>query len=444
MPSVLIVDDETNIRRMLRGLLEAEGYRVTEAEDGGAGVERAATEDPDVVLMDLAMPRTDGMTALGRLAERKPEIPVVMMSGRATLRDAVEATRLGAFHFIEKPLAPEAVLATVNGAVELRRARARSAGPVTPDDIIGGSRAMEAVRERIRQAAPTDARVLITGESGTGKELVAGAIHSLSRRARGPFVRVNSAAIPRDLVESEMFGHEKGAFTGATARRRGRFEMADGGTLFLDEVADLGHEAQAKLLRALESGSIERVGGGQPIPVDVRVVAATNRDLDRAMADEGFRSDLYYRLNVVPIHVPPLRDRIGDLPALVDHLMDRLRKTQGLDPPRLDEGAIRVMTGYPWPGNVRELANICERLAILHRGGTAGAGEVTALLPVHSGGGAATGVAGSLTDRLDAFERGEIERALDAAAGNIAEAARSLETDRPNLYRRMKRLGIER
>ncbi|MBW3552846.1 MAG: sigma-54 dependent transcriptional regulator [Gemmatimonadetes bacterium] len=441
MPSVLIVDDEANIRRMLRGLLEAEGYRVTEAEDGGSGVERAATEDPDVVLMDLAMPRMDGMTALGRLAERRPEVPVVMMSGRATLKDAVEATRLGAFHFIEKPLAPESVLATVSGAVELRRARALSAHPITPDDIIGGSGVIEAVRTRIRQAAPTDARILITGESGTGKELVASAIHTLSRRARGPFVRVNSAAIPRELVESEMFGHEKGAFTGATSRRRGRFELADGGTLFLDEVADLGPGAQAKLLRALESGSIERVGGGQPIPVDVRVVAATNRDLEQAMGADRFRSDLFYRLNVVPIHVPPLRDRIGDLPALAEHLMERLRGTHGLNPPRLEADALRVMAGYSWPGNVRELANICERLAILHPGDIAAPEDVAALLPALPG---RPDRGEPLTDRLDAFERREIERALDAAAGNIAEAARSLRTDRPNLYRRMKRLGIER
>ncbi|HUG39342.1 MAG TPA: sigma-54 dependent transcriptional regulator [Longimicrobiales bacterium] len=439
MPSVLIVDDEANIRRMLRGLLEAEGYRVTEAEDGGAGVERVVTEDPDVVLMDLAMPRTDGLTALRRLAERRPEVPVVMMSGRATLKDAVEATRLGAFHFIEKPLAPEAVVATVNGAVELRRARALSGRPVTLEDIIGPSAGMAAVRERIRQTSPTDARVLVTGESGTGKELVAAAIHHLSRRARGPFVRVNSAAIPRELVESEMFGHEKGAFTGATARRRGRFELADGGTLFLDEVADLSAEAQAKLLRALEAGTIERVGGGQPIAVDVRVVAATNRHLQDAMAAGRFRSDLYYRLNVVPIHIPPLRDRMEDLGPLVEHLVERLRTVQGLKPPRLDAAALAALARYPWPGNVRELGNICERLAILHGGGVADEAAVAALLPPMAGAADAP-----LAARLDAFERREIERALGAARGNIAEAARALQTDRPNLYRRMKRLGIER
>jgi two-component system nitrogen regulation response regulator NtrX len=438
VPSVLVVDDESNIRRMLRGLLESEGYRVSEASDGGAGVERAVTEDPDAVLLDLAMPRLDGLSALRKLAERRPEVPVVMMSGRATLQDAVEATRLGAFHFIEKPLTPESVLATVSGAVELRRARARSAPPVTPDDIIGASDAMAGVRERIRQAAPTDSRVLVTGESGTGKELVASAIHHLSRRRRGPLVRVNSAAIPRDLIESEMFGHERGAFSGATARRRGRFEQADGGTLFLDEVADLSPDAQAKLLRALESGEIQRVGGSQPIPVDVRVVAATNRDLEALMEQGDFRDDLYYRLNVLPIAIVPLRERLSDLPELVEHFMDRLREEQGLSPPRLEPDAVTALRRYSWPGNVRELANTCERLAILHADEVVGGPAVEALLPLEETGRL------PLSDRLDSYERRQIESALNAADGSVAEAARLLRTDRANLYRRMKRLGIER
>ncbi len=424
---------------MLRGLLEAEGYRVTEAEDGGAGVERAVTEDPDVVLMDLAMPRTDGLSALRQLADRRPQLPVVMMSGRATLQDAVEATRLGAFHFIEKPLSPESVLATVSGAVALRRARELASRPITPEDLVGSGLAMAAVRDRIRQAAPTDSRVLVTGESGTGKELVAAAIHHLSRRARGPFVRVNSAAIPRDLIETEMFGHEKGAFTGATGRRRGRFEQADGGTLFLDEIADLSLDAQAKLLRALESGEIQRVGGSTTIPVDVRVVAATNRDLERKMADGAFRDDLFYRLNVLPIRTPALREQLEDLPELVEHLMERLRTEQGLEPPTLSEDAMGALRRYRWPGNVRELANVCERLAILHPAQTADAAAVGALLPRTT-----SDEQLPLHERLDHFEANQIEHALDAAAGNVAEAARSLKTDRANLYRRMKRLGIER
>jgi two-component system, NtrC family, nitrogen regulation response regulator NtrX len=438
MPSVLIIDDEPNIRRMLRGLLESEGYVVTEAADGAAGVERAVTEDPDVVLMDLVMPRMDGLAALRGLAERKPRLPVVMMSGRATLQDAVTATRLGAFQFLEKPLGPEAVVSTVNGAVELKRALDRAEPPVTTADIVGESEAMERVRQRILQAAPTDARVLITGESGTGKELVAGAIHHLSRRARGPMVRVNSAAIPGELIESEMFGHERGAFTGAIARRRGRFEQADGGTLFLDEVADLSLDAQAKLLRALESGEIQRVGGTQPIAVDVRLVAATHTDLRKATEAGRFREDLFYRLNVLPIHVPPLRERREDLPALVAHLLERLRSREGMHPPEVSPGVLAVMERYDWPGNVRELANICERLAILYGGGVVAAGDVDELLPRDRPD------TSSLADRLEAFERRQIEAALAAARGSVAEAARSLQTDRANLYRRMKRLGLER
>jgi two-component system, NtrC family, nitrogen regulation response regulator NtrX len=440
--SVLIVDDEANIRRMLGRLLQGESYHTLEADGGRQALEQADAEDPDVVLLDLAMPGMSGMEVLRALRERSPDLPVVMISGRATLQDAVEATKLGAFHFIEKPLTPEAVLMTVKGAMELRRAREltsvamRERGSL--QELVGASEAMARTRELIQQAAPTEARVLLTGESGTGKELAAEALHSLSRRAEGAFVRVNSAAIPRELIESEMFGHEKGAFTGATSRHRGRFELADGGTLFLDEVAELGPEAQAKLLRALEAGEIERVGGRRPVPVNVRVIAATNRDLDQEMEAGRFRPDLYYRLNVVPIAMPPLRDRVDDIPALVDHLSSRLRERQGLDPPSVDDAALDLLRRYDWPGNVRELANVCERLAILYPGGAVGAAEIAPMIP------GAPESAGSLTDHLEAEERRLITDALDAAGGNVAEAARNLQTDRPNLYRRMRRLGIDR
>ncbi len=442
MASVLIVDDEANIRRMLGRLLESESYRTIQAEDGRTALDAVAREDPDVVLLDLAMPGLDGLDVLTELRESRPELPVVMMSGRATLRDAVRATKLGAFHFIEKPLTPEAVLLTVHGAVEVRRAReisSRLAEPGALDALVGSSDVMVRTRALLEQAAPTDSRVLLTGESGTGKELAAKALHVLSLRAGGPFVRVNSAAIPRELIESEMFGHEKGAFTGAHARRRGRFEMADGGTLFLDEVADLGPDAQAKLLRALESGEIERVGGAEPIPVDVRVIAATNRDLDREREAGRFRDDLFYRLNVLPIHMPPLRDRLEDMDELAEHLMDRLRRRQGLDPPTLAADALDVFSRYDWPGNVRELANVCERLTILYPGGTVTAEDVSPVIRSREG---RTG--GSLTERLDETERRMIMDALDEAGGNVAEAARTLQTDRGNLYRRMRRLGIER
>jgi two-component system nitrogen regulation response regulator NtrX len=462
MSAILVVDDEPNIRRMVARLLEAEGYLPREAAHGVAALAAVEAQEPDVVLLDLAMPELDGLGTLEKLRERWPALPVIMMSGQATLTDAVRATKLGAFHFIEKPLSPEAVLLTVRGAIEVRRARDLSRALVTElgagHHLVGSSEPMRLTRELIEQVAPTPARVLLTGESGTGKELAAVALHAHSSRSAGPFVRVNSAALPRDLVESEMFGHERGAFTGATERRRGRFELADGGTLFLDEVGELGPEAQAKLLRALESGEIERVGGQVPIRVDVRVIAATNRDLRAEVAAGRFREDLYYRLHVIPIHLPPLRERPGDIPELVAHFLARLQSRDGMMAPVFQEDALALLRGYAWPGNVRELANICERLAILHPGRALGAAEVAGVLPGAGGGpggskvvgvGSVAGVdsvpgGGSLTEQLDALERQLIEEAIEVAGGNLADAARTLQTDRPNLYRRMKRLGIER
>jgi two-component system, NtrC family, nitrogen regulation response regulator NtrX len=453
MPDILIVDDEPNIRRMLGSLLRAEGYRVREAGSGEAAVGEVRAQEPDVVLMDLYMPGGDGLEALPRLREVAPGMPVVMMSGRATLSDAVRATKLGAFHFIEKPLSPEAVLLTLRSALELRQAkelnRALRAELGESESMVGRSPAIEAVRELIARVAATDARVLISGESGTGKELVATAIHHGSARAAGPLVRVNCAAIPRDLVESELFGHERGAFTGATERRRGRFELAHGGTLFLDEVGDLGPEAQAKLLRALEAGEIERVGGGQAIPIDVRILAATNQNLRAAVAQGRFREDLFFRLLVIPIHLPPLRERRDDIPLLVNHFLARHRARSGLRPPRLTGGACELLTLHAWPGNVRELANIVERLAILYAGMEVGRSHIRAVL---SGPGAPpdgrraldSGDERPLADRLDDYERTMILGALEAGGGSVAEAARRLHTDRANLYRRMRRLGIER
>jgi two-component system nitrogen regulation response regulator NtrX len=446
MASVLIVDDEPNIRRMLAGLLEAESYGTSAAADADAALREIERSEPDIVILDLALPGASGLEVLEVIRRRWPALPVVMMSGRATLGDAVRATKLGAFHFIEKPLAPEALLLTVASAIELRRARELSR-KLTAElgvgaELVGSSQAMQELRRLIATVAPTDARVLITGESGTGKELVAAALHGVSTRAPRPFVRVNSAAIPRELVESEMFGHEKGAFTGATETRRGRFELADGGTLFLDEIADLGAEAQAKLLRAIESGQIERIGGERPIPVNVRIIAATNRDLAAEMAAGRFRDDLYYRINVLPLHLPPLRERASDVPELTRHFFDRLRARDGLATPQLDASALLRLQAYPWPGNVRELANVCERLAILFPGRTVGEREVAGVLP----GLAADGLNGNLPlhERLDAYERQLITDSLAAADGSVADAARRLRTDRANLYRRMKRLGIAR
>lgn len=483
MASVLIVDDESNIRRMLAALLEAEGYATTTAGGGDAALAAVDAAEPDVVLLDLALPDRDGIEVLETI-RRRPFVQVIMMSGRATLSDAVRATKLGACHFIEKPLAPEAVLLTVRSALELRRARELSRALAADlaaggSKLVGSSEVMTRTRALIEQIARTDARVLITGESGTGKELAALALHENSARAAQPFVRVNSAAIPRELVESEMFGHARGAFTGAAERRRGRFELADHGTLFLDEVADLGAEAQAKLLRAIELGQVEPLGGEQPVRVDVRVVAATNRDIAAEIEAGRFREDLFYRLDVLRVYMPPLRDRLGDVPELVDHFLVRFRARDGLPPAQLTADAIVRLQEYAWPGNVRELANLCERLAILHAGRTAGADEVDGVLThrdhpasmvrrsehrPHAG--AAPGTAGgahsgelaakdasraehdgggrSLVERVDSFERSIIVQSIDAAGGNIAVAARALRTDRANLYRRMRRLGIER
>ena len=475
MPSVLVVDDEPNIRRMVGALLGAEGYDVRSASDGTAAIAAAEEATPDVALLDLMMPGPlDGFATLARLRDLDPDLPVIMMSGRAGLSDAVRTTKLGAFNFLEKPLTPEGLLLALGAALELRQARltARDAARALRDELgytgelVGTSPEMQRVADLIARVAATDASVLITGESGTGKELVAAAIHRAGPRRDRPFIRVNCAALPRDLVESEMFGHERGAFTGATERRIGRFERAHTGTLFLDEVGDLGPEAQAKLLRAIEAREIERVGGrtAKPIRVDVRILTATNKDLPRAVAAGVFREDLYFRLNVIPLAVPPLRVRPGDIPALVHHFQMVTRARTGRPLAVWRDDALALLAQYSWPGNVRELGNIVERLAILQ---PAGAAEITAthvrsVLPDIGGPGSngatrpATTVAPGaaapelppptldtpLADTLDDFERTLIARALSAAGGNITEAARRLQTDRPNLYRRMRRLGI--
>ncbi len=454
MPSVLIVDDEPNIRRMVGALLAAEGYEVRDAPDGQLAFTRAEEAEPDVVLLDLMMPNdSDGMETLAKFRTRFPELPVVMMSGRAGLSDAVKATRLGAFTFLEKPLTPEGTLLALGSALELRQTR-RAARTLREDlglagGLVGDSPAMAAVRELIARVAPSDARVLISGESGTGKELVAGALHTGSPRRDKAYVRTNCAAIPRDLVESEMFGHERGAFTGATDRRIGRFELAHGGTLFLDEVGDLHGDAQAKLLRAIEAREIERVGGGKAIKVDVRIVAATNRDLVAAVADGSFREDLFFRLNVIPMTLPPLRERVEDIEQLVLHFTVLHRTRTGCAAPTFTPDAMAALRAHRWPGNVRELANIVERLAILHPGRQLRVGDVDDVLPAARDGDRRTPASSPridptlpLSDALDAYERQLIVRALDDSTGNVAEAARALQTDRPNLYRRMKRLGI--
>jgi two-component system nitrogen regulation response regulator NtrX len=454
VPYALIIDDEPNIRRMVGALLTAEGFEVRDAADGASGVAAAVQADPDVVLLDLMMPGgMDGMATLSALRQKLPDLPVIMMSGRAGLADAVKATQLGAHNFLEKPLTPEGVLLSVSSALELRQAR-REAEALRAElglsgEMIGTSPAMQRLRELIARVAPTDSRVLVSGESGTGKELVAAAIHAGSPRRDRPFVRVNCAAIPRDLVESEMFGHERGAFTGASERRIGRFEFAHHGTLLLDEVGDLGPEAQAKLLRVIEAREVERLGGSKPIPIDVRIIAATNKALQKATRDGSFREDLLYRLNVIPIEVPPLRERPGDIPALVAHFASLFRVRTGRASPEWSPEAIALLQRHAWPGNVRELANIVERLVILYSGTRITPREVSQVLPFseeaslrHAALPEAEQLDTSLNDMLDEYERLLITRALAVANGNVAEAARRLKTDRPNLYRRMKRLGV--
>ena len=444
---------------MVGALLSTEGYEVKEAANGAQAIAKAAEDEPDAALLDLMMPgEIDGMGALARLRIDHPDLAVIMMSGRAGLSDAVAATKLGAVNFLEKPLTPEGVLFAVGSALELRQSR-RVARELREElglagDMVGSSPQIEAVRQLIDRVAASDSRVLISGESGTGKELVASAIHDASTRREKPFVRVNCAAIPRDLVESEMFGHERGAFTGATQARIGRFELAHTGTLFLDEIGDLSLEAQAKLLRAIEAKEIQRVGGSRNIRVDVRVIAATNQDLARAVRDGSFREDLFFRLNVIPIALPPLRDRDGDVPELVRHFSLLHFKRTGQLPPTWTAGAMQVLEQFPWPGNVRELANIVERVAIVHPGLDVTAEDIRGILRSSSSHSrppepdvtqfpteAANG--GPLNDMLDDYERRIITNALSEARGNVAEAARRLHTDRPNLYRRMKRLGID-
>jgi two-component system nitrogen regulation response regulator NtrX len=447
---ILLVDDEANIRRMLGALLRNEGFTVTEAASGNAALLLLDQTDPDVVLLDLMMPPgPDGLETLTRMRDRGRTAPVIMMSGKAQLTDAVRAVKLGAFQFLEKPLTLEAVLVTVRSALELNRTRAENralhAELARRGTLIGSGPAMQQVRALIARVAPTEARVLITGESGTGKELVAAAIHEESRRKGRPFVTVNCAAIPRDLVESEMFGHERGSFTGATERRIGRFELAHGGTLFLDEVGDLSQEAQAKLLRTLETGELQRIGAETVTHIDARVVAATNRRLDDAVSNGGFREDLFFRLNVFPIHLPPLRERLEDLPALVAHLAQRVRPRHAAT---FTAVALETLASYSWPGNIRELANLVERLSIL----SGPVVDAPAVRQVLRGPSSSPPSAGSppvqlgrpLNEALDEFERSFIGAALAQAEGNMAEAARILQTDRANLYRRMRRLGLEK
>ncbi len=447
--TILVVDDEKNIRSSLSRSLEIEGYQCVTADSVAGALEAVKAEVPDLVMLDVKLPDGDGLDVLRWMKRDHAETPVIVMSGHGTIEMALEAIRAGAHDFVEKPLSTEKMLITIANAVryqgqrrELRDLREELR---ESSELLGRAAAMERLRETIALAAPSQGRVLITGESGTGKELVARAIHTGSRRAQGPFVKLNCAAIPSELIESELFGHERGAFTGAHQARKGKFELAHKGTLFLDEIGDMRLDVQAKLLRALQEGEIERVGGARTIAVDVRVVAATNQDLPGRVADGGFRGDLYYRLAVVPIVVPPLRARREDIPLLATSFVARASTDNAMGQKRLTDDALRELAGFDWPGNVRELKNACERLVILTPGDVIDGGRVRLLLGdvgAVSGGLWRPGV--PLRDLLADAERAIIVAALDANGGHMTQTAEALGLERSHLYKKLRALDIKR
>ena len=446
--TILIVDDEKNILTSLSRMLRVEGFSTEVAGSAEIAFEKLAATQVDLVMLDVLMPGgMDGIEALARLRRERPELPVVMMSGHATVQTAMMAIRAGAQDFIEKPLSTDKILVTIENVLKLsslaRENRTLKASLSKSQTLVGKGGRMRAVLDRIAKAAPTMGSVLITGESGTGKELVALAIHQNSRRASGPFIKLNCAAIPGELIESELFGHEKGSFTGALAQKKGKFEVAHRGTLFLDEIGDMRLEAQAKLLRVLQEGELERVGGTSVIRVDVRIIAATHKNLPEQIAEGRFREDLYYRINVIPIDVPPLREHKEDIAPLVEHFLDLLCEQNGKRRMRLGPGAMERLARYPYPGNIRELKNIIERLVILSGGDTITSDDVELALPgtePRRSSGYAPDV--PLRDLVADAERAIVEEALEHHDGHVTRTAESLGLERSHLYKKMKALGI--
>ncbi|HLH43736.1 MAG TPA: sigma-54 dependent transcriptional regulator [Bryobacteraceae bacterium] len=442
MKRVLIVDDELNIGRSLKLILEREGYAVSTCLT--AAEAKAVSSRPDLYMIDVRLPDESGIDLVRTLRSQEVSAPIVMISGHGAIPDAVEAIRAGAYDFLEKPLSRDKVLLSLRNALEQadlreenRRLREMAAGAVP---MIGASPAFKKVLEQATLAARSDARVLLSGESGTGKELLAAHIHASSPFSGGPFIKVNCAAIPTELIESELFGHEKGSFTGATAARRGKFELADGGTLFLDECGDLHASSQAKLLRVLQEGEFHRVGGEQPIRVSVRVIAATNRDLSDMVERQKFREDLYYRLCVVPVRVPSLRERREDIRPLADYFLADFCARNNFRPRAFQPQAMDALERYSWPGNIRELRNVVERMAILSRGDLLEAASVPLeiRMPRSYAG------RGNLRETRESAEREHIRRALEEAQWNVSGAARALGMERTNLHKRIKALGIGR
>jgi two-component system nitrogen regulation response regulator NtrX len=445
---ILIVDDERAIQHTLRGVLEDEGFRVSTAGSGAEALARMEEDPPDLVFLDIWMSGMDGLETLAEIKQRRPDSAVVMISGHGTIETAVKATKLGAYDFIEKPLSLEKTLLAAARAIEHSRLERENrdlrAEIERGREIIGRSALIEALRRQITVAAPTNGRVLIQGENGSGKELVARAIHALSSRHDEPFVEVNCAAIPEELIESELFGHERGAFTGAVARRRGKFELADHGTLFLDEIGDMSVKTQAKVLRALEEQAFERVGGKETLHVDVRLIAASNQDLRQLITQGRFRDDLFYRLSVIPIEVPPLRRRREDVPDLVEHFVRVFSAENGKRPKTLTADALAYFLAYDWPGNVRELRNMVERLVIMTPGDVIRPEDVPPpLRPVEAAAGADSGPhEKSLREAREAFERAYILAELHAHDGNVTRTAEGLGIERSHLYRKLKAYGI--
>jgi len=445
---ILVVDDEERIRQSLNGVLKDEGYEVREAKDGVQALKQIESDPPDVVLLDIWMPGMDGMETLERIKAQIPNLPVVMISGHANIELAVRATKLGAYDFIEKPLSLEKVLLTVNHALLYSKLeqenRALRQEIQKKYEMVGNSPEILQLKEQIKIVGPTNGWVLIAGENGTGKELVAREIHQMSLRADKPFVEVNCAAIPEELIESELFGHEKGSFTGALTKRRGKFDLANEGTIFLDEIADMSLKTQAKILRILQEQKFERVGGTEMIFVDVRVIAATNRDLKEEIQKGRFREDLYYRLNVIPITVPPLRERKTDIPILVEHFIAEFCLENNKEMKRTSSEAMSLLISYSWPGNVRELKNVVERMVIMTRGPVIEARDVPD--PVREQPKALPEFSffefNLLKDARREFERRFIMKKLMENDENISKTAELIGIERSNLHRKIKSYGI--
>jgi len=447
---ILIVDDEEGIRQVLSDCLRDEGYRVVLAEDGFQALRLLGEEPVELVILDVWLPNMGGIEVLQRIKAEYPEVEVVVISGHGNINLAVQAVKLGAFDFLEKPLSLEKTITVVQNALKLeqlqRENRSLKAGLAEEDRMVGSASGMQQVRELIEQSASSDARILILGENGTGKELVAREIHRQSARASGPFVEVNCASIPETLIESELFGHEKGSFTGALARRKGKFELAHRGTLFLDEIADMSLATQAKVLRVIQGLSFERVGGELAVHVDVRLITATNKNIQEETRLGRFREDLYFRINVIPIHVPPLRERLEDLDALLAYFLERFRRAGETAPRRLSPEAREALASYSWPGNIRELKNFVERVTIMAEGELITADTVRRYLTLHEERERDEAYRGfeamKLSQARDEFEREFLLRKLEELDGNISRASEALGITPPNLHNKIKKYGI--